>query len=219
MRKASGAERGSSVAVRRANTSALVGAVGLFAARGLGTSWPAAGLAGWDAAAVLYLLWVWLTVGRKDAGQTKRAVQGEDDRIAGEVVLLAAGTASLVAVAFTLNDAGDAHGGNRVGLIAFALASVLLAWGCIQTVYMLRYARIYYSSSTPPIGFNEADPPNYLDFLYLAFTIGMTFQVSDTDLSAKRVRRVAIRHALLSYVFSAFIVAIVVNVVAGLLGK
>ena len=219
MRKASGAKRGTSVAVRRANSSALAGAVGFVIARGLGASWPASGLAGWDLTAVLYLASVWLTVGRKDAGQTKEAVEGEDDRIAGEVVLLAAGTASLVAVAFTLNDAGSAHGGDRVGLIAFALASVLLAWNCIQTVYMLRYARLYYSSSTPPIGFNEADPPTYVDFLYLAFTIGMTFQVSDTNLSAKRIRRIAIRHALLSYVFSAFIVAIVVNVVAGLLGK
>ena len=85
-------------------------------------------------------------------------------------------------------------------------------------MFLLRYARIY---DSPPDGGIEfaGEPPDYGDFAYLALTIGMTFQVSDTDLSAKRVRRVALHHAPLSYLFGTVIVAITVSSVAGLLGR
>jgi uncharacterized membrane protein len=63
------------------------------------------------------------------------------------------------------------------------------------------------------------EAPDYADFAYLALTIGMTFQVSDTSLTAKRVRRVALHHALLSYLFGSVIVAIMVNSVGGLVGN
>ena len=92
-----------------------------------------------------------------------------------------------------------------------------LAWSAVHTVFTLRYARLYYS---PPIGgidFNEEDDPTYLDFAYLALTIGMTFQVSDTNLTSKPIRRSALQHALLSYLFGAIIVALVINVVSSLL--
>jgi len=102
-------------------------------------------------------------------------------------------------------------------MIALAIASVALAWLSVHTVFLLRYARIYF---TPPDGGIDfgGEPPDYRDFAYLALTIGMTFQVSDTDLTAKRVRRVALHHALLSYLFGTVIVAITVSSVAGLLG-
>jgi uncharacterized membrane protein len=69
------------------------------------------------------------------------------------------------------------------------------------------------------IAFNEKDPPDYVDFAYVALTIGLTFQVSDTDLSSKQMRRTALRHALLSYLFGAVIVALTINVVASLLSS
>ena len=81
---------------------------------------------------------------------------------------------------------------------------------------MLRYARLYYRDRPGGVSFNEQDPPVYSDFAYLALTIGMTFQVSDTDLQAKEIRRLALRHALLSYVFGTLIIATTVNLVAGL---
>jgi uncharacterized membrane protein len=84
-------------------------------------------------------------------------------------------------------------------------------------VFTLRYARTYYSEPTGGIDFNEEDPPTYLDFAYLALTIGMTFQVSDTNLTSKPIRRTALGHAMLSYLFGAVIVALVINVVASLL--
>jgi len=75
---------------------------------------------------------------------------------------------------------------------------------------------VYYIDEDGGIDFNEPDPPTYLDFAYLAFTIGMTFQVSDTDLTHKVIRATALRHALLSYLFGAIIVATTINLVAGL---
>ena len=77
--------------------------------------------------------------------------------------------------------------------------------------------RTYSSEPIGGIDFNEDDPPNYLDFSYLALTIGMTYQVSDTNLTRKSIRRTALSHALLSYVFGAVIVALVINVVSSLL--
>jgi uncharacterized membrane protein len=69
------------------------------------------------------------------------------------------------------------------------------------------------------VEFNESDPPAYLDFAYIAFTVGMTFQVSDTSLKTKPIRRIALSHALMSYLFGAVIVAMAINIVASLLSK
>jgi uncharacterized membrane protein len=134
-----------------------------------------------------------------------------------DLVVLSAGVASLAAVGLALVKAGNAHGGTKAYLIVVGLLSVALAWSVVHTVFTLRYALLYYS---PPIGgidFNEEDDPTYLDFAYLSLTIGMTFQVSDTNLTSKPVRRSALQHALLSYLFGAIIVALVINVVSSLL--
>ena len=88
----------------------------------------------------------------------------------------------------------------------------------MHTVHVLRYARLYYSEPEGGIDFG-GEAPDYTDFAYLALTIGMTFQASDTALTAKCVRRVALHHALLSYLFGAVVLAVMVNSVAGLLGQ
>jgi uncharacterized membrane protein len=88
----------------------------------------------------------------------------------------------------------------------------------VHTVYLLRYARDYYSPPQGGIDFH-GEAPDYVDFAYLALTIGMTFQTSDTDITAKRVRRAALHHALLSYVFGTVIVAITVSSAAALLAR
>jgi uncharacterized membrane protein len=116
-------------------------------------------------------------------------------------------------------DAGEtALAPSRGLLTSLALVSVALAWSAVHTVYALRYARLYYTPPEGGIDF-EGERPDYVDFAYLALTIGMTFQVSDTDLTGKRVRRQALRHALTSYVFGTVIVAITVSSVASLLGR
>jgi uncharacterized membrane protein len=86
----------------------------------------------------------------------------------------------------------------------------------VHTLFTLRYAELYYTGPDGGVDFNEGNPPRYVDFAYLAFTIGMTFQVSDTDIRAYPIRATALRHALLSYLFGAVVLASTVNLLAGL---
>jgi len=131
------------------------------------------------------------------------------------VFLLVAAVASLLAVGLVIVTAGG--GGLAQGLqVGLGVASVILSWTVVHTVYTLRYARLYYGGSDGGVDFNADDPPRYADFAYLAFTIGMTYQVSDTDLKTKEIRGTALRHALLSYLFGTVIVATTINLVAGL---
>jgi len=201
----------------RCSVAALAGVIaGIVAA--LFLSWPAAILVGWDAASVCYLAWTWKIVGGLDASETRRHANIEDgSRRTAEGIVLAAGVALLAAVGLVLIKAGQSHGGTKAYLITIGVISVGLSWAVVHTVFMLRYARTHYQSSGGAVDFNEKDPPAYLDFAYLAFTIGMTFQVSDTNLTTKAIRRIALRHALMSYLFGAVIVALMINVVASLL--
>jgi uncharacterized membrane protein len=205
-------------AARRVIAAAAGGAVAAAVAAAAGASWSVAALAAEDVAALVFIVWVWATVGRAGPAATARIARSEDaSRAAAEAVLLGAGAASLLAVVFTLAQAGRAGAPGRGLLTALAIASVALAWTSVHTVFLLRYARLYYSPPEGGVDFHGG-APDYGDFAYLALTIGMCFQVSDTDLTTKRTRRVALHHALLSYLFGAVIVAITVSSVAALLG-
>jgi uncharacterized membrane protein len=209
----------SGLAARRVVAGMLLGAITAAAAVVAGATWSVAALGAEDAAAVVFVILVWASIAGADASATARIARAEDaSRAAAEAILLGAGVASLLAVVFTLAQAGHATAPERGLMTALAIASVALAWLSVHTVFLLRYARIYYSPPDGGIDFGP-EPPGYGDFAYLALTIGMTFQVSDTDLTAKRMRRVALHHALLSYLFGTVIVAITVSSVAGLLGR
>jgi uncharacterized membrane protein len=180
--------------------------------------WQVAILLGWDAMAASFVVTVAREAWGRDAADTAALATREDDsRAAADVLLVSASAVSLVAVAFGLLKAGQEHGGARAGMTAVTVASVFLAWLVVQTVFTLRYARLYYAGAPGGIDFNEQELPDYHDFGYLAVTIGMTYQVSDTDLGTKTIRRTATRHALLSYLFGTVVVAVMINVVASLL--
>jgi len=197
-------------------TSSIGVAAGVIAS--LFTSWQAAILWGWDGGVGCLLLWVWLTVWKMSAAETKSLAARQDPSIRmSELIVLSAGVALLAAVGLVLVRAGHATGGAKAYLIALGVLSVALSWAMVHTVFTLRYARTYYSKSQGGVDFNENDPPTYLDFAYLSLTIGMTFQVSDTNLTSKPMRRIALAHAAFSYLFGAVIVALVINVVASLL--
>ena len=200
--------------------------VAVAAVAGLGTgliaawlgSWQAAELIGWVLAAAVYLASVWLSVGRLDAENTERVAAREDPSIrASELVLLVAAVACLGGVGIALVKAGHDAGGAKAYLIGLGVLSVISAWATVHTTFTLRYARLYYSGRAGGINFNERAAPAYLDFAYVAFTIGMTFQVSDTNLTSQAVRRTALRHGLLSFLFGVVIVGMTINVVASLL--
>jgi uncharacterized membrane protein len=96
--------------------------------------------------------------------------------------------------------------------------SVAVSWFLVHTLFCLRYAVLYYTGEDGGISFNQKQPPRYVDFAYFAFTIGMTFQVSDTDVTDSEVRSTALRHALVSYLFGAVVIASTVNLIANIAG-
>ncbi|MBB5633993.1 putative membrane protein [Cryobacterium mesophilum] len=195
--------------------------VGLVAAvvTGLFGSWSYSVIAGWIAAAVTYTSWVWIRVGRMGAEETRvHATREDPSKGFADVLLVIASLCSLVIVVFVLIASASLGGAGRAALAGLAIASVALSWVLIHTLFMLRYAFLYYDGTRGGVDFNQKEPPDYGDFAYLAFTIGMTYQVSDTSLGGRDFRVTALRHALLSYLFGAVILATVINFVAGLGG-
>ena len=210
--------RAARVAVIRVSVGALSGVGASATAIVIGASSATAALLGWTCAALVFLGSTWFALAGKDAAQTAQAASSEDDRALRELVVVVASLASLGAVAIVLGQVDAAHGWAKWSRIGLAMTSVVLAWGCIQTVYTLRYARLYYTARRPPIDFHDPESPDYLDFLYIAATLGMTYQVSDTEITSRSVRRAVMPHALLCYLFGTVIVAIAINIVASLLG-
>ena len=172
---------------------------------------------GWDAAALALLLWVWFLIWPMSSHDTATYAAREDpSRGVSDPLLLSAAVVSLAAVGFFLLQAGSAKGARQDLLAAVGVATVVLSWLVVHTVFTLRYAMLYYVGRDGGIDFNQSTPPRYSDFAYLAFTLGMTFQVSDTDLQTPAIRATALRQALLSYLFGAVILATTINLIAGL---
>jgi uncharacterized membrane protein len=174
-------------------------------------------LLAWDVGGVVYLSWVWLANRNLDAESTAQvAVREDPTRPVTDLVLTVASVASLGAVISTIADAAKQSGTARGLLVALGITSVTASWFVVHTLFTMGYARLYYTDEDGGISFNTDQPPIWTDFAYLAFTIGMTFQVSDTDLQTQGLRRVALRHMLISYLFGAIIIAVTINLVAGL---
>jgi uncharacterized membrane protein len=122
-----------------------------------------------------------------------------------ELLILMANLASLAAVAYVLVRASSAHGARQAVLAALAVLSVAASWALVHALYMLRYAVLYYSGTVGGIDFNQDELPRFMDFGYMAFTIGMTYQVSDTTLRSSQIRLAAFRHGLQAFVFGSVI--------------
>lgn len=179
---------------------------------------PYAALAGWIAAAATFCLGTGLVVGRLETGQTRQFATREDPgRAAGDIVLLVASIVAVGGVGALLG-ANTTKAGQAVVEAAVGVLAIAASWFTVHVMFMLRYARLYYSADgDAPIDFNEEDAdPTYGDFAYLAFTLGMTYQVSDTQLKSKEVRHTALRHGLLSFLLGAVILASTINLVSQL---
>ncbi|MDQ6649016.1 MAG: DUF1345 domain-containing protein [Actinomycetota bacterium] len=175
---------------------------------------------GWDTAAVVFLCWTAATIWRFDGAQTRlHAIREDPSRPVTSALVTAAAVVSLVAVGLVLVRAGKSHGPNPA-LVGLGIGSVVVSWAVVHLVFMLKYAELYYSADARGgaggIDFGDVREPSYTDFAYLAYTVGMTFQVSDTALKTTRFRATVLRHALLGYLFGTVIVATTINLVAGL---
>jgi uncharacterized membrane protein len=201
---------------RRILIAFLVGAV-VAGALATFTPWQIDSILAWDVAATVFVVWVWSEIRGLDATATRSIAMREDSsRLAADLVLISASVVSLVGVALVLLEASAATGTARPLIIAVAVISVTASWFAVHTTFTLRYAHLFYLDGGG-LDFHDQRDPCYADFAYVAFTVGMTFQVSDTEVTSTRIRVSLIRHALLSYLFGIAVIALTINVVAGLL--
>jgi uncharacterized membrane protein len=179
--------------------------------------WRSAPASGWDVAALVFIVWLWRVIWPLSAdGTASHATEEDPNRATADTIILGACVASLVAVGLVLVRGHSAGPVGQALYAGMALASLAISWFTVHTVYTLRYARLYYGEPVGGIDFNQPEPPSYHDFAYVALTLGMTFQVADTNLQNSQMRSAALRHALLSYLFGAIILATAINLVAGL---
>lgn len=203
----------------RVGAAAVLGLVAAVAT-GVAVDWDYAVAAGFDAAAVLFLAWTWAAIRGMDAAGTAAHATREDPTArTTRLIVLAASVASLVGIGYLLVQASSAQGVERAAVAALGVGSVAISWVVVHTLFTLHYALLYYGAAGPDGtggGIEFPQPPRYADFAYLAFTIGMTYQLSDTPVTTGPVRATVLRHALLSYLFGALILAATVNLVSSL---
>ncbi len=148
---------------------------------------------------------------------TRGDARNEDYRPHTEELLVAAAALGSLVVIVVLLVVGAAN--IRTLAAAIGLVGLFLSWGMLHLLYTARYAYLFYSEPVGGIDFNNNDQPSYRDFFYFSYNLGMTYQVSDTDVSSTAIRSVVLRHCLLSYLFGTVILAATVNLVAGLLTR
>lgn len=178
-------------------------------------------LLAWDSAGLVLLTVGWILILRADAHESKRHAAAYDPgRGFVWLVVLAASAFSLIAATVMLRKTTGESALDGELHVALCVATVVISWVVTQTGFTLRYAHLFYRDGEDGkheggIEFPGDDEPDNHDFAYFAFTIAMTFQVSDTDITGRALRRLTLRHALLSFAYNTVILALSLNVIAG----
>lgn len=194
--------------------------LGVAVALGVGNTvgWRFA-LAGWVVTAGVYVVWTRLILGGMDADQTREYATREDPtRWASDAVIVSASVASLGGVGYVVA-AASRSGPGAVEAAVVGILTVAASWFAVHTLFTVHYARLYYSDEPGGINFHDPEPPRFRDFAYVAFTVGMTYQVSDTEIGLTSIRATVLRQALLSYLLGAVVLAVTINLIAGLGSK
>lgn len=195
---------------------AVAAVLGVAVALGVGNTvgWRFA-LAGWIVTAGVYVVWTRLILGGMDADQTREYATREDPtRWASDAVIVSASVASLGGVGYVVA-AASRSGPGAVEAAVVGILTVAASWFAVHTLFTVHYARLYYSDEPGGINFHDPEPPRFRDFAYVAFTVGMTYQVSDTEIGLTSIRATVLRQALLSYLLGAVVLAVTINLIAG----
>ncbi|GAA4309864.1 DUF1345 domain-containing protein [Compostibacter hankyongensis] len=177
----------------------------------------------WDIFCVCLLVLTWITFYTTPVKAIRQQARRQDDsRVIIFFLVLIATCTSMLAVFLLLISQEDGSKDKAIQL-PVAIACMLLSWFLVHTIFTSRYAHMYYADhATLPdqqaggLEFPEEPKPDFVDFAYFSFTLGMTFQVSDVEISSRHIRRLALWHGLLSFGYNATIIALTVNIVAGL---
>ncbi|MBS1746830.1 MAG: DUF1345 domain-containing protein [Bacteroidetes bacterium] len=181
----------------------------------------------WNVFAIAYLLLCWIVLLKRPVSQIRQLAKNDDGSVLYVYMLIVISSfASMVTVLLLVISKNDNLIQN-VFYIPDAIAGILLSWIMVHTIYTFHYAHLYYGDSKKFPGKdsfglefpgNEAEKyqPDYLDFAYFAFVIGCTFQVSDIEISSPTIRRIVLGHGLISFCLNTFVVALTINLIAGL---
>jgi uncharacterized membrane protein len=183
--------------------------------------WATRTLCIWDTGMICFLGLIWWAMLQATPVTIRRHVQQDDP---GRLVILSlitvAACSSLFAIGFILHDKGLA-GGLLFLHLALSIVTIVGSWLLLHTIFALHYAHGYYQNPQakrkPALDFPSDDEPDYWDFLYFSFVIGMTSQVSDVGVADRSLRRLSLIHGVLSFFFNTTIVAMTINIIAGLI--
>ncbi|MEU5785352.1 DUF1345 domain-containing protein [Micromonospora lupini] len=207
--------RGRLLSVGRALWSLAVGVVAGIATALVGAP-ELTPLVIWTIAAGTILVWVWRACWSASPRRTEQLAEAEQQSRSTDAAILIASVISLAAVAEALVRASNQQDTVAVALVILSVVAVVLAWALVNTVFALKYARLYYRDDDGGIDFKREDPPAYADFAYIAFTVGMSYAPGENEPTSNHMRRIALGHALLSYAFGTGILAVAVNLVTNL---
>lgn len=179
-------------------------------------------LIGWNAGVWTYLLLMLWLIARAKAPDVKRIAEVEDEN-AGLVLLLVciAALASLGTITFELAGSRDLETARKLLRYGFTALTVIGSWLLIGVIFSVHYARLYYtwSGKEPALRFAEGlTTPNYWDFLYFSFTIGVAVQTADVGVATRDLRKIVLAQSLIGFVFNTAILGFSINIAAGLFG-
>ena len=175
-------------------------------------------LVSWTVAVVMALTLVWYLSWPQDAAGTERLAEEESRARSTDVAVVLAAVASLVAIGVAMERSSGQKDAVAITSVVLSMLSAVLSWTMVNTVFALKYARIYYLDE-PDLGginFQQDEPPAYSDFAYMAFTMGMAFAVAETQPTNSHVRKVALGHTLLAYLFGTGILTVAIDLVTSL---
>lgn len=179
----------------------------------------------WNAGMICFLISTWVLMVQAIPKTMRRNAQSQDE---GRLVILslitAAACASILAITFILKETKDQNIHIIIPHIILAVITIVGSWLLVHTIFAIHYAHEYYqdhktltNSSAGGLDFPEDIEPDYWDFLYFSFVIGMTSQVSDVQITSRSFRRLSLFHGILSFFFNTVIVAMTINIIAGLI--
>jgi uncharacterized membrane protein len=202
----------------------LAVAVATFLAQPNSISWHTRAVVSWDLAVLVYLCLAWWLIARADAGMTRDHALGQDQ--SGYVIFLfvvGAACASIVAIGFVVGTIKELAFWSRAWHLALTIDALISSWLLIHTVFAFHYARRYYAilrgerTTAPELLFPGSREPDYLDFAYYSFVIGMTSQVSDVAVTSRQMRRLTLVHGALAFFFNIAVLALSINIIASVI--
>ena len=179
------------------------------------------GLIGWNTGAICYLVLAWVMMARSSTEKMRSRARLEDEgRHTILIVVSIATVAVLVAIAAQLVLARETHNATKLAHVALCALTIITTWLFTQTMFALHYAHEHYShraNESPAFEFPGTDEPDYFDFMYVACVIGTSGQTADVSFSSRRSRRVGLMHCVLAFFFNTTLLALTINVAAGLI--